>query len=113
MRVVALLFGLMGFSCFSSAQDRLPAQTNDLSTIRVSTQLVVLDALVENKKTSTLIDTLQAKDFSLSEDGVPQQITYFSHDQLPLSVVFLFDLTESVTPALRPLAEAHERSLAT
>jgi VWFA-related protein len=105
MRAVALLFVLMGYSCFSSAQDRLPAQADDPSTIRVSTQFVVLDALVENKKTGTLIGTLQAKDFTLSEDGIPQQITYFSHDQLPLSVVFLFDLTESVSPALRPLAE--------
>jgi VWFA-related protein len=42
----------------------------------------------------------------LTEDGVPQHITYFSHDQLPLSVVFLFDLTLSVRPALEPLAES-------
>lgn len=73
---------------------------------RVSTQLVVLDALVEHKKTGALVGGLQANDFVLSEDGVSQPITYFSHDQLPLSVVFLFDLTLSVRPALEPLAES-------
>ena len=41
----------------------------------------------------------------LSEDGVPQTITYFSQDRLPLSVVLLFDLTDTVRPALKPLAE--------
>jgi VWFA-related protein len=104
MRVVLVCL-LMGFSCFSYAQDAWPAQANDSSTIHVSTQLVVLDALVENKKTGNLIGTLQANDFTLSEDGVPQHIIFFSHDQLPLSVVFLFDLTDSVRPALKPLAE--------
>jgi VWFA-related protein len=78
-----------------------PADTP--STIRVSTQFVILDALVENKQTAA--SHLQVSDLRLSEDGVPQTITYFSQDRLPLSVVFLFDLTDTVRPALKPLAE--------
>jgi VWFA-related protein len=72
--------------------------------IRVSSQLVVLD-VVKNKKTGASIDKLEAKDFVVREDGVPQQITAFSRDLLPLSVVFLFDLTDTVRPTLKPLAE--------
>ena len=49
---------------------------------------------------------LAAKDFQLAEDGVPQTISYFSQDQLPLSVVLLFDMTETVHTALGPLAQA-------
>jgi VWFA-related protein len=75
-------------------------------TIHVGTQFVLLDALVENKKSGAPLDTLSAEDFQLSEDGVPQTISYFSHDQLPLSVVFLFDMTETVHAALAPLAQA-------
>jgi len=105
MRVVLFLI-LAGFFSSSYAQDAAPSQADDTPTIHVSTQYVVLDALVEHKKTGNLIGTLQSKDFVLSEDGVPQSITYFSHDQLPLSVVFLFDLTLSVRPALEPLAES-------
>ena len=37
---------------------------------------------------------------------MPQTISYFSRDQLPLSVVFLFDMTETVHAALGPLAQA-------
>jgi hypothetical protein len=46
---------------------------------------------------------LEAKDFQVAEDGNPQRISCFSHDQLPLSVVFLFDLTDTVRPTLKPL----------
>jgi VWFA-related protein len=73
--------------------------------IRVSSELVVLDVLVENKKTGSRVNNLGAKDFVVTEDGEPQPISYFSHDQLPLSVVFLFDLTETVQPILKPLSE--------
>jgi VWFA-related protein len=73
-------------------------------TIRVTTQLVLLDALVESKKPGSFVGTLTKEDFQLSEDGVPQSISYFSHDELPLSIVFLFDLTDTVRPVLKPLA---------
>jgi VWFA-related protein len=76
------------------------------ATIHVDAQFVLLDALVESKKTGATVDTLAAKDFQLSEDGVPQTISYFSHDQLPLSVLLLFDMTETVHTALAPLAQA-------
>lgn len=48
---------------------------------------------------------LDANDFQVAEDGTPQNVTYFSRDRLPLSIVFLFDLTETVQPILKPLAE--------
>jgi VWFA-related protein len=89
-----------------------PAQTaasppqSEPPTIHVDTQFVLLDALVENKKSGVPLDTLSAEDFQLFEDGMGQTISYFSHDQLPVSVVFLFDMTETVHAALAPLAQA-------
>jgi VWFA-related protein len=82
----------------------LAAGANDVTTLRVSTQLVVLDASIERRKTGQPIGDLQLSDFVLEEDGVPQQLTYLSQDRLPLSLVFLFDLTESVRSILKPLA---------
>jgi VWFA-related protein len=80
--------------------------TSATETIHVDTQLVLLDALVENKKTGMSLDTLSAKDFRLSEDGAPQTVSYFTRDQLPLSIVLLFDMTETVHAALGTLAKA-------
>ncbi len=72
--------------------------------IHISVDLVQLDAQVLEKKTGRPVGSLNKDDFQLYEDGVPQQITQLSRDQLPLSVVLLFDLTWSVQPVLKPLA---------
>jgi Ca-activated chloride channel family protein len=105
MRMAALLI-LLVLARLGWAQSEEPSRRDATPTIRVDSQFVLIDALVENKKTGSSIDTLTAKDFQLSEDGVPQTISYFSRDQLPLSVVFLFDMTETVHAALKPLAQA-------
>lgn len=57
------------------------------------------------------VETLGRQDFEILEDGIPQEITYFSQNALPLSVVFLFDLTDSVRPVLKPLAAGALKAL--
>ena len=75
----------------------------DDPTIRVNVELVQLDAQVLQKKTGRTVGSLTKDDFQLYEDGVRQQISQLSQNQLPLSVVLLFDLTFSVQPVLKPL----------
>jgi VWFA-related protein len=74
------------------------------AVIRVKVQLVQVDVQVAAKKTGRTVGSLGKADFELYEDGVKQQITDISRDELPLSVVLLFDLTETVRPVLKPLA---------
>src|SRR5437879_2486118 len=69
------------------------AQKKD-DVIRVNTELVVVDAQVLNKKTGNIVGTLRRDDFQVYEDGVKQEIEYFSQDKLPLSIVMLFDRSE-------------------
>ena len=57
---------LLLFCCLSYAQDASP-HPDTPPTIRVSTEFVVLDALVANKKTGNLIGNLQSSDFALSD----------------------------------------------
>jgi len=91
----ALLFLLLGVIPHSLAQDPV---------FKVTTDLVVVDAQVVSKKTGRTIGALKREDFELYEDGVKQDIAFFSQNELPLSIVFLFDLTDSVRPVLKPLA---------
>src|SRR5215471_9183466 len=72
---------------------------------RLDVHVVQVDAQVLNKKTRQVAPSLKQKDFLIFEDGVPQKISSFSQDKLPLSVVILFDLTDSVRPVLKSLAE--------
>ena len=59
--------------------------------VKTDVDLVVLDALVLQKKTGRVVGDLKREDFALLEDGVPQQITHFSQNSLPLSVLLLID----------------------
>jgi VWFA-related protein len=87
-----------------SAGARGQRSTSDGAVLRVTVELVQVDVQVLEKKTRRPVGSLSKEDFQLYEDGVQQQVAGVSRDQLPLSVVLLFDLTWSVRPVLKPLA---------
>jgi len=72
-------------------------------SIRLSTNLVVVDVQALNRKTGQIVNGLKSSDFELYEDGVRQEITHFSQDRLPLSVILLMDLSGSVSPVLKEI----------
>ncbi len=59
--------------------------------VKVDVDLVTFDALVLQKDTARVVGDLKQNDFLLFEDGVKQQVTHFSQDSLPLSVLLLID----------------------
>lgn len=59
--------------------------------IRLAVDLVVLDAQVIQHKTGRVVGNMTREDFVLAEDGVRQQVTQFSQDTRPLSVILLID----------------------
>src|SRR5258707_2678839 len=87
----------------ANAQDAA-APSEAPQVLRVNVRLVMVDAQVLTRKTGRPVSSLRREDFQVYEDGVQQPITSFSQDELPLSVVFLFDLTDSVRPVLKSLA---------
>ena len=78
---------------------------------RATSELVLVDVQVLHTKTGAPAPLLHAGDFQVSEEGVPQQIVHFSRDEFPLSVVLLFDLTDSVRGVLKRLAKGAETAL--
>jgi VWFA-related protein len=95
-------FLLVLSTCVAAAAQ---AQPQSAGVYRVNVQLVTVDVQVLEKKTGHPVSGLTANDFQVYEDKVPQPISSFSQDELPLSVVLLFDLTDSVRPVLKSLAE--------
>ena len=59
--------------------------------VKVDVDLIVLDALVLERKTGKVLGDLKREDFLLWEDGVRQQLTHFGQDTMPLSVLLLVD----------------------
>jgi VWFA-related protein len=76
----ALLLLLMG-QCFSGQTAPPPAEP----TISVDVNLVVLKASVLDKKGGFVSD-LRKEDFRVYEDGAPQTIQVFSHEDVPVAV---------------------------
>src|SRR5437868_6420075 len=103
LRLRCLLLALVSLTalCLSvSAQDKEPAEV-----IKVNTELVVFDAQVIDKKTKRVIGDLTKDDFELSDNGARQQISYFSRDELPLSIMLLLDVSGSVRPILHQIRD--------
>jgi VWFA-related protein len=107
MRVSAALLFILSPCCAVLPQE--PVATTE--TLHVRSQLVLVDASVVNRRTGKVVAGLTADDFDLREDGVPQTVTSVSQDKLPLSLVFLFDTTDTVHPVLWPLALGARRVL--
>ena len=64
-----------------------PAAESSAEVIKVDIDLVKVDALVLQKNTARIVGGLNKEHFLLYEDGIKQEITHFSQDELPLSVV--------------------------
>jgi VWFA-related protein len=86
------------------AYGQLPTSEN-AATFRLDVRVVQVDTQVVDKKTRHAATSLKQDDFQVLEDNVPQKISSFSQDTMPLSIVLLFDLTDSVRPVLKSLAE--------
>ncbi len=80
----------------SVGSGRQPASAAEV--VKVDVDLVTIDALVLQKKTARAVGDLQATDFVILEDGTKQQITQFSQDTLPLSVLLLIDRGGCIDP---------------
>ncbi len=68
-------------------------------TISIETREVILPVTVRDSS-GRLVTQLQAEDFTIYEDGVPQPITSFALRQLPVHVVLLVDTSSSVAREL-------------
>lgn len=81
-------------------------------TVTLETNLLLVDALVLSKKTNTVVGDLTREDFILLDDGKKQDISYFSREELPLSVVLLVDVSGSVQPIIDEIQQATLDALA-
>lgn len=106
-----------GISPFSFAQNQIQKKeiTRDAlgaETLKIDTSLVLVDAAVVSKRTNGMVGDLKREDFQLYEDGRPQEITHFSKEELPLSVVLLLDVSSSVFPVIEKIRDSAQDALA-
>jgi VWFA-related protein len=83
----SLIFVLV-FTLFNFIPRQAPA---DEQSLKLRTELVLVDVLPVQKQTGRVIGDLKKEDFTIYEDGVKQTVSHFSRDKLPVSVVLLVD----------------------
>lgn len=106
-RILALLFFLIVLPSIARPQ-QLPAPAKvktDPYTIKVDVSMVVLHATVETRK-GTPVSGLTQSNFQVYEDGVPQKITFFSHEDIPVTVGLVIDNSGSMSPKNQEVIEA-------
>jgi Ca-activated chloride channel family protein len=67
--------------------------------------MVLVEATVRDDK-GRIANDLKREDFRVLEDGVEQEIIYFSRDELPLAVALVVDSSSSISPVLPELHHA-------
>lgn len=99
VRFLVVLFLMVALTSIARPQvsSASPGRQNQESTLRVETHLVVLHATVQNHK-GVLVSGLEKSDFQVYEDGVLQQIHYFSHEDIPVTVGLVIDNSGSMRP---------------
>jgi len=64
-------------------------------TLKVNVEMVVLHATVQSHK-GTFVSGIRQGDFQVFEDGVPQAVRYFSHEDIPVTVGLVIDNSGSM-----------------
>jgi VWFA-related protein len=92
------------------AQQNAPAPEatppdNDVETLRTDTDLVTVP-VIASSRTGNYIADLTKEEFTLSEDGVPQQIAFLATVNAPFHVVLLLDTSASTKEKLPMIQRA-------
>jgi VWFA-related protein len=85
--------------------DSFAQQQEPLDVVKVNTDLVVFDAQVIDKKSKRTIGDLTKDDFAITENGVKQEVSYFSRDELPLSIILMLDVSRSVRSIIHEIRD--------
>lgn len=79
------------------------------AVIRVETNLVSLNVSVYGARLRTRASMLEQKDFVISEDGKPQNITFFATTDVPFDLVLLLDLSGSTSGKRKLIRKSTQR----
>ncbi len=85
---------------FSDGSELSLAQTKEQDTLRINTALVTLSVGVNDKK-GRPITNLRRENFEVFEDGKPQSIEFFGHEDQPISFGLLLDRSQSMNESAK------------
>jgi VWA domain-containing protein len=82
-----------------------PPEPEDIETLKTDTDLVTVP-LIATDRSGLYITDLRQEEFTISEDGVPQQIAFFGRVAAPFHVVLMLDTSSSTKDQLKRIQQA-------
>ena len=101
---------LLAVSLLCTSGNQCLAQTDDpLDTIRVDSDLVDLQVSVISHDPTNVPALLQQNDFVVTEDGAPQEVTFFASADAPFDLILLLDLSGSTSNKLKLIRQSSRK----
>lgn len=89
----------------ASQDPKPPAEPQDIETLKIDTDLVTVPVIATDIGGLYIAD-LRKEEFTITEDGVPQQIAFFGKVAAPFHVVLMLDTSSSTKDKLRQIQNA-------
>ena len=103
---VIFCLGMVAFYADAPVLQAQAASTHDSTPVfRGAIDLVSLNVTLTNEHNQP-VGGLTATDFAIFEDGVPQDVSFFSSSRLPMDVAILLDTSSSMSPVLSVAQDA-------
>jgi Ca-activated chloride channel homolog len=90
---------------FLAAAQAPPRPTPRPPTFEVGIEVINLNVSITDARNRYVTDLLE-KNFAVFEDGVRQELTLFSHENLPISLVLMMDCSASMDEKLKVAQDA-------
>jgi len=87
------------------APEKTPQEPEDVETLKIDTDLVTVPVTATDTSGIYITD-LRKEEFSISEDGVPQEIAFFGKVAAPFHVILMLDTSSSTQDKLRQIQQA-------
>lgn len=116
MPVVALLVLLVSIAAAQRPRDQKPPNTTppqnqaeppqtEIETIKIDTNLVTVP-VIASARSGLYISDLRKEEFTLAEDGVPQQIAFLATVNAPFHLILLLDTSASTEEKIGQIQKA-------
>ena len=90
----------------AGAQKISPAQRQEEDGYKFIVQSQLVEIYLTVTQNNRLVPNLNASDFILVEDGTPVPIDRLDNQDVPLQIVLLFDISESIRDSLKTIQDA-------
>lgn len=94
-----------GIACVLAVWAPLAAQQSEEVTFRSDVSLVRVDVQVLDRSGNAVMG-LNREDFTLRENGRDQPVRNFASEEMPIDILFLFDVSRSMRPHIESVARA-------